>query len=194
MKTIGTGVMIAVMLIGTSTWAGGLGAPVADEPVAVVQAEAAPASADWSGFYAGLSYGMGEFESEGLTIDYENVITGYAGYMWDLGAFVAGVEGEIGQGSSTTETDDLDLTLARAKARVGYDAGAFLPYVVAGFSVLEQTTDNLTAEGPFAGVGLDYNVTDAIRIGGEYLVNPLTDENDFETDLTTMALRVSYAF
>ena len=54
---------------------------------------------DWSGFYAGVNggYGWAEIESGGATFDELNGWFGgaQAGYNYDFGGFVLGIEGDI---------------------------------------------------------------------------------------------------
>lgn len=190
--------------------AGGLSEQINEQVVVPVEVTA-PEPADWTGFYVGGSIGNGEmslenvdpdFEEEvrGFTADVENLFGIHAGYMRDLGSFVLGVEGEYLQGTVTAEEqeEDTDITILRAKGRVGYDMGQLLPYAVGGYAVLDpvdapEDFDPLT--GAFYGLGIDYAVTDSILIGGEYLIHNLSnDDVPADYEVTTMALRVSYKF
>ena len=63
----------------------------------------------------------------------------HAGYMYDFGRIVAGAEIDWDATNINVDVpnsaDGVDLdSVARAKLRLGYDAGRFLPYVTAGYA------------------------------------------------------------
>ena len=205
MKRFAATALIAapIALAGGLAQAGGLAEPViapAPTPVAVAPAPVA-VGRDWTGFYAGGSLGYGTIDSDGIDGDFEGTtFGGHVGYNYDFGSIVVGGELEyMGTNDFTLDGGDLELdSVARAKARVGYDAGAFLPYVTAGWA--QATVDageagTLEDDGYFYGVGVDYAVTDAITVGGEYLRHDFEEfdgGSDIEAD--TFGLRVSYNF
>ncbi|WP_322893650.1 MULTISPECIES: outer membrane protein [unclassified Yoonia] len=186
--------------------AGGLAAPV--ETVAPTPMAPAPApmirGTDWSGFYLGAQAGYGEVTGAGE--DFDGAVYGvHAGYMYDLGSIVLGaevdydltnIEQDLPLGG-TAEVDDI----LRVKARVGYDAGQFLPYVTGGVvrtNVSGFTADDIEADGDFYGAGVAYKFSDSILIGGEVLQHKFY-EGDLEgTDsnlrATTATARVSFQF
>ena len=57
----------------------------------------------------------------------------------------------------------------RVKARVGYDAGAFLPYVTGGVVRANTSGPDLEVDGDFYGLGVAYKYADNILFGGEVL-------------------------
>ncbi len=199
-----TAALIAAPLTaaGSFVQAGGLSEPVvAPTPVPVAAPAPIPTGRDWTGFYAGGSLGYGDVDVDGVDGDFEGLtFGGHAGYNYDLGSIVVGGELEaMGTNDFTLDGGDLELdTVLRAKVRAGYDAGAYLPYVTAGWA--QATVDGgaageLEDDGYFYGVGLDYALSDAFTVGGEYLRHEFEDFDgggDIQAD--TVALRVSYNF
>lgn len=180
----------------TAATAGGLADPVmapAPAPIAVAPAPMM-ASADWTGFYIGGSVGTSDVNvADGDDIDASNYGI-QAGYLYDLGAVVLG--GEIDY--DKLDVDGLgDASVLRLKGKVGYDAGAFMPYVTAGGAQLTlKDLGDIDDTGYFFGVGADYAVTDNVRVGAEVLQHKFEDFNTVNADVeaTTMALKVSYSF
>lgn len=184
--------------------AGGIAEPVAEPapaPVAVAPAPA-PMGNDWTGFYAGGQLGYGKLSSDQIadTDDPEGAIYGvHAGYNYDLGSIVLG--GEVDFDLSNIEAEDPATevdSVARLKAKLGYDAGQFMPYLTAGVARL-QTAGALDGDtdGSFAGLGLSYLATDNLIVGGEVLQHQFEDVADasgVDIDATTLSLRASFRF
>lgn len=193
---------MGILAMAGTAKAGGLNEPVAvvapPAPVAVAPAPA-PAGADWTGFYAGANLGYGQLEAEGFDEDTEGATYGlHAGYLYDLGSLVVGAEVEYDVTDITDEATGIDLdSVARLKGRLGYDAGAFLPYVTAG-AAQASTSGALEAEdnGYFAGLGVDYQVSQNIRVGAEVLQHQFEDFDGTGTDIdaTTASVRVGFTF
>lgn len=182
--------------------AGGLSEPVAAPAPTPVPIAPAPVmmGSDWTGFYVGGQVGYGRVEADALTDDAEDLTYGaHAGYLYDLGSWVLG--GEVDLDGTEISQDDVDVdTVTRAKLRLGYDAGDFLPYVTGGIAQL-RTSSSVDAfdgddTGGFAGLGLEYRVSPAIRVGGEVLQHQFEDYNGSgeDIDATTVAARVSFQF
>jgi outer membrane immunogenic protein len=135
---------------------------------------------NWTGFYIGLNAGYGFGSS---TWDTPAVTTkpkgasfgGTAGYNWQTGALVFGVEADIAASmvkgdvicgvGGTCETKNEWLSTLRG--RIGYAFDRWLPYITAGgaYGHTKATNTNLTpgfqgaSATPFgwtAGVGLEY--------------------------------------
>lgn len=215
--------------------AGGFAQPIEVPPVAAPVVVATPApSADWSGPYVGGQLGFGRLstdvsiELEGEELD-EEFIEGdgalygvHAGYMFDLGRLVVGAEadwdmtsigldpaGEI-EGESIGEIE----SVARAKLRLGFDAGRVLPYLTAGvaratFDFEDPMAEELiedTGTGNFFGLGASFMVSDRFMVGVEALrhnfdgVPELTDAGEalvpfeFDSVVDTVTLRGSFRF
>lgn len=182
----------------TPAFAGNLEAPVivpAPAPVAVVPVVTGN---DWTGFYAGGSLGYADAEeADPSTFEADGATYGlHAGYDYDFGSFVMGGELEISGFDVSAGGVDVD-SVARAKLRAGYDAGNFLPYITAGAAQL-NTGGALDGDdtGTFYGLGMDYLLTDSIRLGGEVLKHEFDDFDDsgLDLDATTASLRMSFQF
>ena len=201
---IKSGLMTAVILGLTTApvLAGGFAEPIATPPVAAPVIIAAPApmmSADWTGFYAGAQLGYGQMTSDAIDEDPQDLLYGvHAGYLYDLGNIVLGAEldydmTEIGFAAPAVDLD----SVARFKLRAGYDAGAFQPYLTAG--VAQATVSGAldgTSDGQFAGLGLDYQLSDSFRVGGEVLAHQFDNlvDSGVDVEATTLTLRASYNF
>lgn len=148
-----------------------------------------PALADWSGPYGGvalgyadstvqdISFGPGPFDVDGLEFGL------FGGYNMQAGSIVYGAEVSV-FASNASGSDGAFQTPFEANsalsllARVGYDAGAFLPWAAVG---VQLATSNST-HGPGGGtevlgsdwsgtviaVGVDYAINDMIFVRGAY--------------------------
>lgn len=105
---------------------------------------------NWTGGYIGINGGGGwgrgdtaaPFSSGGGFRTSGGVLGGTAGYNWQMGQTVFGVEGDVDwsniRGSATcgvTTCETKDTWLATARGRVGYAFDRFLPYVTGGLAV-----------------------------------------------------------
>ncbi len=184
--------------------AGGLSEPVAAPAPAPVAVAPAPVMMgnDWTGFYVGGQLGYGQLDAniDTTPTDPDGALYGvHAGYNYDFGSIVLGgeVDYDLTDISLDTPNSDVDGVL-RAKAKLGYDAGAFMPYITAGYAQA-QTSDDLDGEtdGTFAGLGLSYMMSDSIILGGEVLQHQFEDVADnagVDVDATTLTLRASFKF
>ena len=175
-----------------------------DQPTVVPMAPAPMVDLGWTGFYVGGQAGTGDFETN-LDLDGSGGSFGvHAGYLYDLGSVVVGAE--LDYDSTSFEFDDVDgaeiTDVSRLKGIVGYDAGAFLPYLTLGVAsagadlAAAGLEDDLSDSGTFYGVGVKYAITDSISVGGEYLAHEFEDYEDsgIDVDADTLTLRVSYSF
>ncbi|WP_342075887.1 outer membrane beta-barrel protein [Yoonia sp. SS1-5] len=188
-------------IFGGVATAGGLAEPIATPaPAPVVPVAPVPVAGDWTGFYAGAQLGYGELDSDALDDDTNGAVYGaHAGYLYDLGSVVLG--GELDLDGTNIEDEDADValdTVTRAKLRVGYDAGAFMPYFTGGIAQA-RTSGAVDGDGTggFAGLGLEYRISDSLRVGGEVLQHQFEDFNDvdgLDIDATTATARVSFQF
>ncbi|MBD9526734.1 outer membrane protein [Paracoccus sp. PAR01] len=183
-------------LAATAAHAGGYAAPVVEAPVTPIVEAPVEASADWTGFYAGLQYGKGNAELSYAGESADSDMDGYgvhAGYMRDFGQFVLG--GELDYNRISLDESDEDGDLYRLRGRAGYDLGKFLPYATLGVAQLEL--GDLSETGMTYGIGADYMINDKFTVGAEYTRNDFKDVDgvdnaDLDTDL--FQVRASYRF
>jgi opacity protein-like surface antigen len=193
--------LTAVAGLAGGAQAGGMAEPIMTPAPAPVAVAPAPISygADWSGFYAGAQVGYGLVDSVAFGETGKDYLYGvHVGYNYDFGSLVVGGELDYDgtQIKDTASGINLD-SVARLKARVGYDAGSYMPYLVGGLA--QATTSGALSEsdtGAFAGVGLDYRITDSISVGGEALRHQFKDFGGSGADIyaTTVAARVTFHF
>ena len=151
---------------------------------------------DWTGFYLGLNGGgaLTDTDWHSLPVPVSGtlkasggVVGGTAGYNLQAGdAFVASVEADMDWTSvagtvSAPSCPSCDFKipwLATTRLRFGYSTNGFLPYVTGGAAIGglyanlsgapfgTATSSNL---GWTAGGGLEFAITDALRVKVEYL-------------------------
>lgn len=202
-KTLALVSAIAIVAVAGNAQAGGLSEPVIQPAPAPMPAPApAPVSygGDWSGFYAGGQLGFGRLQADAFgDEDPDGALYGvHAGYNYDFGSFVLGGEVDYDVADITDDATGISLdSVARLKLKAGYDAGRILPYVTAG--VAQAATSGAldgSDNGQFAGVGVDFQYTDSIRVGAEALQHQFDDFDGSGNDIdaTTIAARVSFSF
>lgn len=165
---------------------------------------------DWSGFYVGVNAGYGSVNYDTTDIDAagfgpwnvvgdswsfnaDGLVAGVgAGYNYQSGSFVFGLEGDLGflnaDGSEATQTSidtvaEFDANwYGTLRARAGLAANRTLFYVTGGAAVLDadfgvsdfiansiDTRANDTLVGWTAGGGVEWAVTDELSLKAEYL-------------------------
>lgn len=155
---------------------------------------------NWTGFYLGLNGGGGwgdsHWQGAGHTDLSGGQVGGTAGYNWQLGRTVLGLEGDIdwnhlqgtnlspscpgtGGSCSTTET-----WLSTLRGRAGYAFGGVLPYVTGGLAVgnIEAAAPGLaggtnTNAGWTVGGGVEFALPGNWSAKAEYLHVDLGDFN-----------------
>ncbi len=177
---------------------------------------------DWAGFYIGINggYGWGDTSFDGGLKEKPKggLFGGHAGYNWQYGPVVAGVEVDFdgadinatapasvvinriaNPGTVTTKFDDL----ATARARLGY---LVLPNLLAygtagpgwGHSEVSDSVTNVstgaTNFGWTAGAGVEYKFTDHFTARAEYLHYDFAKENNGTTTIDTVRGGLSYKF
>lgn len=175
--------------------AGGPVEPPPEPPVAVAVAPAPEFS--WTGFYAGLSLtnggvdnGVDEFNTSGFGVQ--------AGYLWDLGTFVAG--GELAYVDADIETINSNVASTRVKAIGGFDAGRFLPYAFVGLSSIEVSDGGVSVSDTTTNYGLGaryaFGGNGQFVAGLEYLVEDVSnfDGSGQDLDIDEIALRFDIRF
>ena len=202
-RTINRAILAALpaSALAGAAFAGGLSEPVNPAPIAVpAPVVAAPVGNDWSGFYAGGQLGYGSFDGETLDEAVDGATYGvHAGYQYDFGSLVLGAEVDYDATNIEDEAQSTEIdSIARAKLRVGYDAGSFMPYLTGGIAeaTVSDGTDAISDTGAFGGLGVDYMFSDNIRVGAEVLQHNFDDFNDggADFDATTAAARISFQF
>ncbi len=148
---------------------------------------AAPGSFDWSGVYAGAVIGYGwaksdvrvlQSDEEAGTETYDGVVGGgFAGYNWQAGSFVGGVEGDIMASGMTWKEPQVSIKNTwngtfRARAGVAFDR--FMPYVTGGVAFggidlkIVGDSDAQTPVGWVAGGGAEVAITQNLTFRAEY--------------------------
>lgn len=183
----------AILGLGSAATAGSLEDPKVEMPATPVAVVPVEQGGDWTGPYGGLSFG--NLSAEGGGADDSGGIYGvHAGYDYDFGKFVLG--GEI----EHQVTNDYDLggidvdNVTRLKLRGGYDTGPALIYATLGGARADTGVGD--TDGRFAGLGMDYKVTETITLGAEYLVHEFDDVGGtgIDVDADTISLRAGFRF
>jgi outer membrane immunogenic protein len=177
----------------------------------------------WTGFYVGVNGGGGLGRSTWDTAGGYNMtgggVGGTAGYNYQYGYAVFGVEGDIDwsgiRGSTTTAgcpagCTTSDSWLSTVRGRVGYAAGRFMPYITGGgaFGNINASTPggggSTTNAGWTLGAGLEFAIAGNWTAKAEYLFVDLgrfncgigcgaaTDNVSFNTNLIRAG--VNYRF
>lgn len=121
-----------------------------------------------------------------------------AGYQYDFGQLVLGgeVNRQLDPALIARSSAAIEET-RRLKARIGYDAGAWLPYAVVGYS-WQDTSDRSSSfndEGASYGIGAAYQINDWVVLGTELIDHDLnTQSGSGLADQLTTTLRFSFDF
>ena len=186
----------AAIFAAGSALAGGYTAPVV-EPIPVVVEPSTPEH-DWSGFYAGLQYGVGNAEASVNDRAYgDEDFDGFGlhgGYLHDSGKLVYG--GELDYSRLKPDNSDFDLDLVRLRGRVGYDLGRFMPYITLGAANLSTEVFGVDiSDTAFSyGIGADFAVTEKFTIGAEYTKQDFEDIEDSGADFDTDLIQIRGAY
>lgn len=202
---------VALLLAGPA-FAGSAATPA----LSVTQVVSA-ATTDWSGYYIGalVSLDAGELNPTNPTssppfdviydLTSQAAFGGFAGYNFQNGAFVYGVEGAISSGglawvNNPTQHHGYFVDL---KARGGFATGNTLIYGVAGMSLSHWRKDYFDTATPLLGVnygvGLDYRINDQLFVGAEYLFRSLRGDGNkpgalIDSNTQSAQLRVGWKF
>lgn len=155
----------------------------------------------WSGGYVGVQLSYANVLGSDSIFGDDRSTGGFyglnTGYRYDFGRYVLG--GEITYDRTDVTFPDgsnVDNRL-RAGVTAGYDLGRVLPYVSGGYASVSLTNnaDDFEEEydGTFYGIGLVYQVTDHIMLGGE-VASHRFDADGTDVDLTTFSGKISYRF
>jgi outer membrane immunogenic protein len=144
---------------------------------------------NWTGFYLGINGGGGFGRSDWTTtgqFDLSGGLVGAtAGYNWQTGAWVFGLEGDVDwtniKGTTTTVACPLGCQtsnswIATVRGRVGYAFDRFLPYITGGLAVgdIRARTPGFpgnseTSAGWTVGAGLEFAIVGNWTAKAEYL-------------------------
>lgn len=200
--------VVTVVALSTPVLAGGP-TVVVDDPMPAAAPAMAPA-VDWSGFYAGLSYGnsSGDLDFDpapAQALDSGNASSLFVGYLRQSNNLVYG--GELAYtslkdnfvtGFTCCEVDrSIDV-----KGRVGFAANRVLISGLLGYSMgsYDEGDGNWDPSGFSYGLGVDYMATQRLVLGLEYLARDLNGDNpddsgqEVNVDLDTVSLRVGFKF
>jgi outer membrane immunogenic protein len=131
---------------------------------------------NWTGFYLGVNggggWGHGNWDSAGGMSGSGGLVGGTAGYNWQVGTWVLGLEGDIDWSDVKGSTNNIfcgsckteNTWLGTVRGRVGYAADRWLPYVTGGVAFGDVkatnrffgTSTSSTQVGWAAGAGIEY--------------------------------------
>ncbi|ARE38879.1 outer membrane protein, putative [Rhodovulum sp. P5] len=147
---------------------------------------------DWQGSYAGIQFVYSDLDS--ASGDDDRAVTGFhAGYRWDLGRHVMGIEVDYARPDLTVMDEDIDHVL-RLKGQYGFDFGRTMAYATAGAATAETSLGEGT--GVLLGAGVDFSVTPSFVLGAEVTYQDFDEFGNSGTgaDATTAGLRASFRF
>jgi outer membrane immunogenic protein len=197
------GALAALVLSSGAAIAGPFLAAAAPSPVIIE-----PAADPFEFFYGGLEFGGVEgqkvYNPPGTVFPFRagNVAGAFAGLNFQFGGLVVGPEIRLlrfdGLRSASSRTEDaVDL-----RARAGFAAGDFLAYGAVGWSwatIVDRAPFGTTdLDGINFGIGVEYNVTEAVFLGADITRRDVSgiSENGLDTDLDidTFTLRLGLRF
>ena len=217
-KILFIGVAFAALTAGVSAQAADL--PSRKKAPAPAQTYApAPAAFSWTGFYAGanVGYGTGSFTKQASTSAPANLgspkgamMGVQAGYNYQVGQFVAGVEADYdwanvashSQFKTLADTGSTRLTsVGTLRGRLGFAADRALVYATGGLAYGTIHTNNPVAglsdragrAGYALGAGIEYAFTNNISAKAEYLYTSLGNKTAFagNADVARVGLKSS---
>jgi outer membrane immunogenic protein len=162
--------------------------PSTSEPAFAPVAEAMPAF-NWSGFYGGLNVGFGFGSSTPSPAAFGSV-NGFlggaqVGYNYQVGQIVAGIEADwqLSDMKQSVAGNTLRINnFGTVRARVGYAADRFMPYLTGGYAFANTDLTVGTKESKFhngyvLGAGVEYAWTNNITTKLEGLYTSFEQKN-----------------
>lgn len=186
-------------LLATPALAGNVATPP-PEPVITAPAPVAPlapASPNWTGFYAGGQLGYAWVDTDLAGVDGDDILGGLvAGYDYDFGNWVlgGGLDYDFADISLSGTTASIEQVF-RAKLRGGYKLGQGLVYGTGGYAWAD--TDSIgDGDGWFLGAGYEHRISDSFSVGGEVLYHQFDNFGNVNTDVdaTTAQVRATFRF
>jgi outer membrane immunogenic protein len=166
-------------------------APMYDAPVAI---------GNWDGPYIGIfaGYGSGTYEVVGPgETDVDGFLLGVnAGVNFTLtDGIVAGIVGDIAWSSIDSDVDPLQIDwTGSVRGLIGFDGGAFMPYLTAGLAVANGEIDGNdgTSIGWTAGAGVQFAMTEDVALDLQYRYSDYgsADYGGYDATLTTHQVTV----
>lgn len=182
-----------------------------------------PACRDWSGFYIGAHAGWlwanVDVDTDSDDVDFDKSLNGdgfvgggLVGANFQADCIVFGVEGDIGwaDANGNNHIDDLDTDLdidtgtnAHIRARLGWSAGEFMPFIAGGASYFELDHDSDFENGTEnqwgwnIGGGVDWAVSESFILRAEYIYSDFSSadfdilENKFDVDINSSTVRAA---
>lgn len=165
------------------------------------------------GVFAGTAWGTAVNDPDGFDFDLTDNNIDVDGWLLGVDAgvnftladgIVAGIVGDIAWTDQTgtgtiagVDTDDLDFGVnwqGSVRGRLGFDGGAFMPYLTAGLAFANATVtqgdydpaieDSQTLVGWTAGAGIEFAATDNVSIDLQYRYNDFGNA-DFDLNGST---------
>lgn len=133
-------------------------------------------SGDWEGAYVGIfgAYAAGELTEDFAGIDIDGWLVGFAaGYdVYLSDSIVGGIVADIAWNDIDDDADFSSDWNGSLRARLGYDAGAFLPYVTGGLAFISGNDgisgDSNTHWGWTVGAGVEVAVSEQLSLDLQY--------------------------
>ena len=191
-------VLLAALMAGVASSAMAADLPTRKAPPAP-QVYAAPPVFSWTGFYVGVNGGWGAGTNGGdFGSPTGGLVGGTAGYNYQIGQFVVGLEGDwdwadlnkngysaVLASPYSNKIDDL----VTVRARAGYAIDRALLYVTGGYAGIDTNGSFLLGgvpgsqeswrNGGVIGGGVEYAFTNNISAKAEYLYAPMSSKGYF---------------
>ena len=202
--------LAATLLMTGTAFAADLYVPVAEDVFVPTATDVS-----WSGFYVGANVGYGwanalQDGDENDSSELDGWLGGVqAGYNYNLGGVVLGVEADIAY-AGIDEGDDADHFdpedginwLGTVRGRVGFALDSLLLYGTGGiaFAGIETFGDSQTLTGWVVGAGAEYMVSDNLSLKAEYLYHDFGSNfidgfgDDFDVNAHTVKAGINFHF
>jgi outer membrane immunogenic protein len=207
-------VLLAALMAGVASSAMAADLPTRKAPPAPVTY--APPVFSWTGFYVGVNGGWGGASGGGnLGSPTGGLVGGTVGYNYQIGQFVAGLEGDWDwadinkssvngvAGAYSNKIDDL----VTVRARAGYAIDRALLYVTGGYAgaddrvsaAIPGVSSTDWRSGGVIGAGLEYAFTNNISAKAEYIYAPFQGRSyatgvKSDLDLSIVRAGLNYKF
>lgn len=194
--------LVSALLFVSPSLAVAADAIVAD-PVPVIQADetlpTTPVNERWGGAYIGVSIGGGKLWDSLNARGFDAIGGGFAGYNWQAGNFVAGVEGaaELANVTFTDGSGVKSKEFYTGRVRAGWANEKIFAYGSVGAQY--STSGNFFGAKDTAlqlGAGIDYALTDKLALGAEYThaFYKSFGNKGIDVRVERFLVRVSYSF